>query len=90
MSTEATIRRAGPGDYEGAVRLMDALSMPCIDPAWRGRGIGRQLTRAFESWAIGAGAPWVEVNVYAVNDEARRFYESLGYLPFSAKLHKPA
>lgn len=59
-----------------------------VDPAWRRRGIGKLLARSVEVWAIGLGAPWVEVNVYEVNDEARRFYEALGYLPFSTKLHK--
>jgi hypothetical protein len=34
------------------------------------------------------GAAWIEVNVYDVNAEARRFYESLGYLPLSTKLRK--
>ena len=36
------------------------------------------------------GAPWVELNVYEVNAEARRFYEALGYLRLSTKLRKPA
>jgi ribosomal protein S18 acetylase RimI-like enzyme len=59
-----------------------------VDPAWRRRGIGKLLVRAVETWAIASGAPWVELNVYEVNAEARRFYEALGYLPLSAKLHK--
>jgi len=67
--------------------VLDAL---VVDPAWRRRGIGKQLTHAVEAWAIGLGAPWIELNVYEANPEARRFYEALGYLPLSTKLRKNA
>ncbi len=60
-----------------------------VDPHWRRRGIGKRLTVAVEEWAIGLGVPWVELNVYEFNAEARRFYEALGYLPVSTKLRKP-
>jgi GNAT superfamily N-acetyltransferase len=60
-----------------------------IDPDWRRRGLGSALTRAVETWALESGAAWVELNVYEFNAEARRFYESLGYLPYSTKLRKP-
>jgi GNAT superfamily N-acetyltransferase len=59
-----------------------------VDPAWRRRGIGELLARSVEAWALRLGAPWVEVNVYENNAEARRFYEALGYLPLSTKLRK--
>lgn len=65
--------------------VLDAL---VVDPAWRRRGIGELLARSVEAWALRSGAPWVEVNVYEINIEARRFYEALGYLPLSAKLRK--
>ena len=38
-----------------------------VDPAWRRRGIGKLLARSVEEWAVGLGAPWVELNVYDVN-----------------------
>jgi len=59
-----------------------------VDPAWRRRGIGKLLVRSVEAWATQSGAPWVEVNVYEVNADARQFYETLGYLPSSTKLRK--
>jgi diamine N-acetyltransferase len=60
-----------------------------VDPTWRRRGIGKRLTHAVEEWAFASGAPWIELNVYEFNTEARQFYEALGYLPFSTKLRKP-
>jgi GNAT superfamily N-acetyltransferase len=66
--------------------VLDGLA---VDPAWRRRGIGKLLTRAVETWALDLGAPWVELNVYEFNAEARNFYESQGYLPLSTKLRKP-
>lgn len=61
-----------------------------VDRAWRRRGIGKLLVRAVEAWATALGAPWVELNVYDANVEARRFYAELGYLPTLIKLRKPA
>jgi GNAT superfamily N-acetyltransferase len=60
-----------------------------VDPAWRRRGIGRLLMQSIQTWATDLGAPWVELNVYEFNGEARRFYEALGYLPLSTKLRRP-
>jgi GNAT superfamily N-acetyltransferase len=60
-----------------------------VHSAWRRRGIGKLLTHAIETWALDLGAPWVELNVYEFNSDARNFYESLGYLPISTKLRKP-
>jgi len=61
-----------------------------VDPAWRRLGIGKRLTHAVEQWALEAGAPWTELNVYEFNTEARRFYEALGYLPYATKMRKPS
>ena len=81
------LMRAAP-ESSAFVERWGVLDSLVVDSAWRRRGIGTSLARSIEMWAIGSGAPWVEVNVYAVNDEARRFYEALGYVPLSTKMHK--
>jgi GNAT superfamily N-acetyltransferase len=60
-----------------------------VDASCRRRGLGATLMAAAEAWARDKGAPWLELGVYAVNVEARAFYEALGYLPVSTKLRKP-
>ncbi|MBI3467311.1 MAG: GNAT family N-acetyltransferase [Planctomycetes bacterium] len=60
-----------------------------VDPGWQRRGIGRLLAQAFEQWALGLGAAWLELNVYEFNPEAYQFYQALGYLPLSTKMRKP-
>ena len=66
--------------------VLDGLA---VDATWRRRGLGSSLVRAIEAWAIGAGAAWVELSVYDFNAEARRFYETLGYLPLRTVVRKP-
>lgn len=66
--------------------LLDVL---VVDQAARGRGLGRALTQAFEAWARGQGAEWLEVKVYAFNEPARRAYDAQGYAPLALQLRKP-
>ncbi len=66
--------------------VLDSLA---VDPAWRRRGIGRLLAQSLEAWAFDRGASWVEVSVYDFNDSARKFYESLKYLPLRTIVRKP-
>jgi ribosomal protein S18 acetylase RimI-like enzyme len=57
--------------------------------SWRRRGVGSSLTREAERWMTRRGANWIELGVYAFNEDARAFYQALGYLPVSTKLRKP-
>jgi mycothiol synthase len=63
------------GDRRGAVSFIG------VRPAWRGRGLGRELLR----WAIthvrDAGAGTVELNVEAANDGAKALYLATGFTP---------
>jgi GNAT superfamily N-acetyltransferase len=46
-----------------------------VDPASRGRGVGRALLAAVEAWAVTHGATWLEVETQNINAPACRFYE---------------
>ena len=50
-----------------------------LTPKSRGRGIGSQLYRAFESWAAGQGAQRVYLGVIEANPRALAFWERLGF-----------
>ena len=67
--------REATGDRRGAVSFIGVV------PAWRGRGLGRELLR----WAIthvrDAGASTVELNVEAANDGAKALYLATGFTP---------
>ena len=60
-----------------------------VSPSQRRRGTATRLLRAAEAWVQRAGAPWLVLNVYDVNVEARAFYEAAGYAPYSTRLRKP-
>ena len=50
-----------------------------VAPAFRGRGIGRALVEAAETWALARGCRELMVETQNINVPACRFYESLGF-----------
>jgi GNAT superfamily N-acetyltransferase len=51
-----------------------------VDQACRGRGLGRSLVGAAESWALTRGLRQVSVRSNVVRVESHPFYERLGYV----------
>ena len=51
-----------------------------VDPAWRGRGLGRAAMLLAEDEARTRGITRIELNVFGGNSVARRLYLSLGYV----------
>ncbi|HZF31094.1 MAG TPA: GNAT family N-acetyltransferase [Gammaproteobacteria bacterium] len=56
------------------------LSLLAVLPGFQRQGIGRQLVEWLEASARTAGIFAVRLELRAGNDDARRFYERLGYL----------
>lgn len=50
-----------------------------VDPAYRGRGLGRAAMVLIEEEARSRGAAELRLNVFGHNTTARRLYESIGY-----------
>jgi ribosomal protein S18 acetylase RimI-like enzyme len=68
----------GPGDdgvIEGWIALIGVL------PAWRGRGLGRELLRWTVAYARAREAVRVELSVEALNERALGIYRRDGFVP---------
>jgi len=50
-----------------------------VDPAWQGRGFGRETVVAAEAWLAAQGASKVQLMVRRTNGDATGFYAALGY-----------
>jgi mycothiol synthase len=63
------------GERRGSVAFIGVV------PAWRGRGLGRELLRWSISHVRDAGAATIELNVEAANDGAKALYLATGFTP---------
>ncbi|MFW6154209.1 MAG: N-acetyltransferase family protein [Planctomycetota bacterium] len=52
-----------------------------VDPAWRGRGVGRRLLDTLEAWAAAEGLLRLHLLADRHNTGALGFYERLGWAP---------
>jgi GNAT superfamily N-acetyltransferase len=73
--------------YDGPVALLDELY---VVPAERSRGLGSALLHAVEAIVRERGGELVEINVDAVDVDARRFYERHGYRNTEPGADEPA
>ncbi len=77
----------GPETLIGLVDLIRGYPRPEVwfiglmqlDPAYQGRGIGKQLYQAVESWSAQQGAREMMLGVVAQNVDALAFWEKLGF-----------
>lgn len=73
-----------PDQYR-AVRVATLNSMFVLSP-YRGRGLGAELVAQFREWAGLCGADRIAVNAYASNSAAIRFYQKVGFTPYTLTL----
>ncbi len=59
-----------------------------VTQAWRRRGIATRLMTAAEAAALALGTGSLRLTVVSGNDDARRFYERLGYSEFAVRYRK--
>ncbi|MDE2333368.1 MAG: GNAT family acetyltransferase [Rhodospirillales bacterium] len=93
-ATDIALARRGPNstilvmEQEGAVAASVMLGQDghrgwvyyvAVAPALQGRGLGRRMMQAAETWLATQGVRKVQLLVRNGNEPARRFYGSLGY-----------
>ena len=72
--------------YNKNILILEALYM---DEQSRHNGVGKKLLQAFENWAKEKYDDYViEITYINSNDNARKFYESMGYKPIKTTLRK--
>lgn len=60
----------------------------CVDEKYRGKGIGKSLYYYVKDYAKKNGYYNITLNVWELNDSAKRFYSSLGLLPLKTYLEE--
>lgn len=60
----------------------------CIDSRVRRSGVGSELMGGVQEYAIHSGVDNIELNCWLKNNEAYRFYESMGFESISVTFHK--
>jgi ribosomal protein S18 acetylase RimI-like enzyme len=81
-ATEVLVAGDDPRGYVATQEQADGtlyIDFLGVDPAARGRGLGRTLIAAAVTRAAGAGAPAASLTVRAGNRHARALYASLGF-----------
>ena len=53
----------------------------CVDETLRGRGVGKAIYREIVAFARELGCDSITLNVWSFNENAQKFYESLGLKP---------
>ncbi|MDD5190646.1 MAG: GNAT family acetyltransferase [Dehalococcoidales bacterium] len=64
------------GGYEGHRGWVNYLA---VDPAYRKRGLGKQIMNVIADKLLSLGCPKINLQVRADNFEAMKFYEKIGY-----------
>ena len=64
---------------EAQGRRFGYVSLFYLEPAWRGRGLGRELTQFAQTCFAAHGLDEYRLRVSAMNERAVRFYERQGF-----------
>ena len=80
LGLSSIIVRTYPAGPIFPARVLFEIDNLVVDEAARRCGIARALIRGAENWSRAHGAGEVILNVYDFNDQARSFYEQIGFL----------
>jgi len=65
------------------------VTLLAVSPSAQGLGVGKQLMTAAENWAKSQGYRLLHLEVFANNNNAQGFYQSMGFQPETLHMIKP-
>ncbi len=89
VGVATAVMRTAPDFAVFVAQKWAVLDNIAVSESWRRLGVGSALIRDAERWAQAQGASWLELGVYEFNEQARAFYQSLGYAPVLTKYRRP-
>ncbi len=76
---QVDVYAGAPWQYRAPDEAVCVLHTLVIDPAAKGRGLGRAFVAFYEDYARAHGCPALRMDTNARNTAARTFYKGLGY-----------
>lgn len=73
---------------ESKIQHIGYIDMCWTDSSYRGKGIGKKLTKELEKWFKKNNLKYVDVNYLIGNKEAEYFWEKTGYIPYRTSSRK--
>jgi len=74
---------------EISAEVCGTVTLLAVSPSAQGLGIGKQLMTAAENWAKSQGYRLLHLEVFANNNNAKGFYQSMGFKPETLHMIKP-
>ena len=72
--------------YNKDILILEAIY---VEKEHRKQGVGKLLMKAFENWAKDKYNDYIiEITYISTNDNAKKFYEKMGYIPVKTILRK--
>lgn len=65
------------------------ITLLAVSPSAQGLGVGKQLITAAENWAKSQGYRLLHLEVFANNNNAKGFYQTMGFKPETLHMIKP-
>lgn len=84
---ERAVKPLSPYNLERSFTRVEELG---VDEGLRRAGVGRELFEAIDRLALAWGCPKVELDMWAFNEGALRFYEAMGFRPYRLYMERDA
>lgn len=74
-----------PWQYDAPASEIMVMHTLVIDPSEKGRGLGKEVAKFYEQYALDNGCHYLRIDTNEKNSTARSFYKKLGYKEIGIK-----